>query len=91
MNKVIVDCYGEKKSIDLNKCRALGVNIREYSPGINIDEVYITPSGRVIVEQYSIWQKKNGQVTGTTYSIADDSFIAALADASQNDYLLSIV
>lgn len=90
MNKVIVEYQGNKRSIDLEKCTPLGVQIRNYSAGINIDEVYISPSGRIIVEIYSMWER-DGYTTGTIYNVADGDYLATIAARSGNKVLIDMI
>ena len=83
----------EGKRYDLNKLyQVQGAQTLE-NHGISRNGVWVTKSGKVIVETYSIWEssRHDGTCVGTQYHFADADEIAALASELEDEKLLALV
>ena len=83
----------EGKRYDLTKLyQVKGASTREHH-GVKREDVWVTKSGRVIVETYSIWasDRNDGTVVGRRFHFADEQEIANLADELGDAKLLALV
>lgn len=83
----------EGKRYDLSKLYAVeGAGTRE-NHGVSREGVWVTKSGRVIVETYSIWEssRHDGTCVGQRFHFADADEIANLADELRDERLVALV
>jgi hypothetical protein len=83
----------EGKRYDLSKFYAVpNCRLRE-NHGISREGIWVTKSGRVIVETYSAWasSRNDGTVVGTQYHFADPEEIANLAAELDDERLTELV
>lgn len=83
----------EGKRYDLSRLYAVeGAQTRE-NHGLSRAGVWVTKSGRVIVETYSIWEspRHDGTCMGQGYHFADVDEIATLATELGDERLLALV
>ena len=71
----------EGKRYDLSKLYEVPMAGTSYNHGVSREGVWVTKSGRVIVETNSIWgsSRQDGTCVGTQYHFADADEIASLA------------
>ncbi len=82
----------EGKRYDLRKLYQVPDADTREAGGVKREGVWITKSGRVIVETYSIWENRNTHgVEGTHYHFADEWEIARLADELGDPRLTALV
>ncbi len=81
------------KRYDLSKLYQVPNAKTRENHGISREGVWITKSGRVIVETYSIWAsgRNDGTCVGRQYYFADASQIACLAAELDDAKLLALV
>ncbi len=83
----------EGKRYDLSKLYQVpGAHTRE-NHGISREGVWVTKSGRVIVETNSIWasDRNDGTTVGTQYHFAGEDEIASLAAELDDPRLVDLV
>ncbi len=83
----------EGKRYDLSKLYQVpGAETRE-NTGVSREGVWVTKSGRVIVETYSIWEssRQDGTCVGQRFHFADADEIARLAAELEDEKLIALV
>lgn len=83
----------EGKRYDLSKLYEVPDSYTRENHGVSRRGVWVTKSGKVIVETYSIWEssRHDGTVVGTRYHFADEDGIAALAAELGDERLIQLV
>lgn len=83
----------EGKRYDLSKLYQVEDAQTRENGGISREGVWVTKSGRVIVETYSIWEssRHDGTCVGQQYHFADADEIARLAAELEDEKLLALV
>jgi len=83
----------EGKRYDLGKLYHVPNSDTRENGGVSRMGVWVTKSGRVIVETYSIWEssRHDGTVVGTRYHFAGADEIATLATELEEERLLALV
>ena len=83
----------EGKRYDLSKLYEVPDTDTRENYGVSRKGVWVTKSGRVIVETYSIWEsgRNDGTCVGTQYHFADADEIASLAAELGDEKLLALV
>lgn len=83
----------EGKRYDLSKLYAVPNATTRENYGVSREGIWITKSGRVIVETYSIWasSRNDGTVVGQRFHFADGDEIAELAAELEDERLIALV
>ncbi len=80
------------KRYDLEVCKDLAISTGE-ERGVKVTGVYVTPSGKLIVGTFSIWERpgSGGQPIGQGYHFAEAAEVAELASRFGTAELVEMV
>ena len=89
---IIVNHEGDSRRYEVSGLYEVPDASTRENHGVSRENVWITKSGQVIVETYSIWATGNGgECEGSRYHFADAEEIAFLAEDTGDDKLLELV